>query len=340
MKQIRKYIFLFFLFCAQTVFASEWKLETNWPDSPAGAVLDEEATIAELVQYFFEWAIILGVIITFGILVYASLKYIIAAGDPNKLSDAKNKISSAFLGLLLLIGSWLLISILNPELANISEVSISTIGYHEDTEPVTLYQEEDLCDYGIITYSIRGEAEIERTLIEQGDVKMIPMEPHSSVACKSQTGFGNDIASSKVRFIKARVLDDVLYPECNIDDEEWKNYVDDADDLKDPQKYPQEIWIEMENSLPKYCYKNIKNQNKTIKYISQKPDSEITTCLAGDRFLIDGGGCALNLYETNIASRCGHMISSTSPVGNSVGDSYDKKVNCVEIVRHVNPTPN
>ncbi len=336
----KKWIFLIFFTYANVAFASDWKMETNWPDSPAGASLDADATISELVEYFFEWGIILGVVITFGILVYASLRYVTSSGDSSKLSDAKSKISSAFLGLIILFGSWVLLSILNPELAAISNITVPSIEFEDKLEPLSLYQEKDLCDYGIVTYNIRGESEIWRTLINHGDIRIIQIEPHSSVSCKSQSGFGNDTiqkdGSDYVKFIKSRILRDTLYPECNLDDDDWQNTYE-VENLGNENDYPEEILIELQGNIPKYCYKNIDGRNRTIKYISQKPEYPTTSCLAGDRTLIGGGGCALNLYETDLASRCGHMISSTSPMGNDVADSYDRRVNCIEIVRYATP---
>src|SRR6056297_665610 len=99
--------------------ASDWSLQVDWPASPVPkpngtrTVLTANSGIADLVQYFYEWGIAIGIIIFFGILIYAGFLYITSTGDPNKLSTARQKIVSGFAGVLLLLGSYLILNTIN-----------------------------------------------------------------------------------------------------------------------------------------------------------------------------------------------------------------------------------
>ncbi len=156
-KQIKKFKFflsVLLLFLATgSAFAqdSDWSLQLNWPDSPGGTPLDSGSGIAKLVKYFYEWGIGLGVIIFFGILVYAGFLYITSAGNPSKMKSAKSKIISGFSGVLLLLGSYLLLNTINPELTNIKTISPPDpqAGFGEFQAGLNV--KENLCEFAFTT---------------------------------------------------------------------------------------------------------------------------------------------------------------------------------------------
>lgn len=342
-KKIIKYSPLLFILGPKIVSAeNEWSLQLDWPSSPTGLTLDSGSTIAELVEYFFEWGILLGVILTFSILIYASFQYIVSSGDPQKMSKAKGMLSSSFLGLIILFGSWMLIIILNPELTVISDVSISTPSPDISENWDELRLREDSCDYGVISYIERGDSENKITMIDEGEVRRIQIEPSKAIACKSNTGFGNHLLDSgEVYFVKARTVSEESrrQPVCEIDC---------AQDIE--ESCGEEIMIEEDPNMSKYCYdhrlfeRDVYNYpgapNPTsvgsVKYVSQNPNSLETSCLAGDERLEDGGGCVVNLYETTHAARCGQKITDTGPVGD-ISQDYDKNINCIEVLRYPPP---
>ncbi len=345
-KKISLSVVSFLFLQTRTVFAGDFSLEIDWPDSPAGAVLTEESTLAELVIYFFEWGVAIAVVFVFGTLVYASFKYIISSGDPQKLSGAKSRIQSAFFGLLVLLGSWLLITILNPELAVISEVGVSGALYDEAYR-MDAFEEKEPCDYAIITYAIRGlEDNIRHTMIETGDIttltqrqrddeRDLSMDPYFGVACKDGGEIEEDEDEEVVRFIEARVVSDHerLTPVCDI------GCAQNPGEECDP-----EIFIDREFNMPKYCYDYRRfwhpgsprfpgyETTGSVKYISQKKHTTELTCLEGDITLDDQQGCALNLYAGRFAGRCGDMIGSPGIIGSSPSEGWDREVNCMEVI--------
>jgi hypothetical protein len=87
----------------------------------------------QFIKYIYLFAIgIVGVIGLLAIIV-AAFNYVTSAGNPQKASDAKDKIISALLGILLLLGSVVLLNLINPDLLKLKieappteEIEIST----------------------------------------------------------------------------------------------------------------------------------------------------------------------------------------------------------------------
>lgn len=94
------------------------KLETNWPPSPANTKLTRCSTLPDLIKYFYEWGLAIAGILTFFSLIVGGVFYLSSAGNPGAMKEATDRIYSAILGLLLVLGSWLILNAINPELTN------------------------------------------------------------------------------------------------------------------------------------------------------------------------------------------------------------------------------
>ena len=70
----------------------------------------------QFIKYIYLFAI--GIVGIVGLLaiIYAAFGYVTSAGNPQKASDAKDRIISALLGILLLLGSVVLLNLINPDL--------------------------------------------------------------------------------------------------------------------------------------------------------------------------------------------------------------------------------
>ena len=146
---------LTFILSPFTVMAeNQWSLQLDWPTSPGpdgGRELTAETTIAELVAYFYEWGIFIGILIFFGILIYAGFRYLTATGDPGKVKDAKKRIISGFSGVILLLGSYLILNAINPELTKIRNVSpsLQRMGSHEFSSG--MIDDQNMCEFAFTT---------------------------------------------------------------------------------------------------------------------------------------------------------------------------------------------
>ena len=141
----KKFLLILFLL----VFASSstaLALELDWPLSPGGTALDDDSDVGDMIQYFYEWAIALGGLATFVSLVFGGFKYLSSMGRPEVMKEAKSQITSAFVGLILLLSSWLILNIINPDLTTFHKTSYN-LQYLIDNPPGTLPGELPGCDY-------------------------------------------------------------------------------------------------------------------------------------------------------------------------------------------------
>ena len=69
---------------------------------------------------FYQFALMIGGLLAFGVIVYGGVRYMASAGNPSGQSDAKEWIEGALLGLLLLVGAYFILDVINPQLLNLS----------------------------------------------------------------------------------------------------------------------------------------------------------------------------------------------------------------------------
>jgi len=58
-----------------------------------------------IISNIYQFALMIGGLLAFGMVVYGGIKYALAAGNPGAQSDARDQITQALLGLLLLLGA-------------------------------------------------------------------------------------------------------------------------------------------------------------------------------------------------------------------------------------------
>ncbi|MFA5355210.1 MAG: pilin [Candidatus Paceibacterota bacterium] len=111
---------------------SKADLLLEWPDSPGGTSLEDDSSLPELIQYIYEWGISLGGLAVFVSLIVAGIQYISSFGDPVSMKNAMERIRSAFIGLVVLLSSWLVLNTINPDLTTFyainESVSSSNLG--------------------------------------------------------------------------------------------------------------------------------------------------------------------------------------------------------------------
>ncbi len=114
-------------------------LEINYPplpdfEPPQDFVqhLSEEEIFPHYVEYFFRLAIWSLGFIALGVLVYGGILYLISSGNPERLASAKEYISSAFFGILLLLTSYLILSIISPGILSLKPLPKEEIKIEEE----------------------------------------------------------------------------------------------------------------------------------------------------------------------------------------------------------------
>lgn len=91
------------------------ELEISWPEF-GGIQITKDTTLPQLVKYMFNFAMGIGGIAAFAMLVWGGFLYLTSVGDPSKQRNARDRITSALIGLLLLLASYLLLQVVNPDL--------------------------------------------------------------------------------------------------------------------------------------------------------------------------------------------------------------------------------
>ena len=99
-------------------------MEIQYPEI-FGHKLTSQTTTQGLVIYVYSFAVALGAVIVFCILVSAGLDFIMAGGEPAKISSAKNKIMGSFIGLIVLFSSYLLMNTINPDLPHPADMEMN-----------------------------------------------------------------------------------------------------------------------------------------------------------------------------------------------------------------------
>jgi hypothetical protein len=68
---------------------------------------------------FYQFALMIGGALAFAVIIYGGVKYMTSSGNPSGQSDAKEWIEAALLGILLLVGAYFILSVINPQLLNL-----------------------------------------------------------------------------------------------------------------------------------------------------------------------------------------------------------------------------
>ena len=75
--------------------------------------------LPKYVRYLFSFFIVIAGIIALGALIYGGFEYLTSVGNPANREEAKNRIIAAFIGLVILLSSYIILSTINPSLTNL-----------------------------------------------------------------------------------------------------------------------------------------------------------------------------------------------------------------------------
>jgi len=108
-------------FClAQEEGTSTRPLEVPLPEIGSESAITNTPLLPAYVKYIFNFAIFICGFVSFGVLVLGGVRYLASAGNPTSMSDANSQMLSAIMGLVLILGSYLILTTINPQLKIIS----------------------------------------------------------------------------------------------------------------------------------------------------------------------------------------------------------------------------
>lgn len=92
------------------------KLNLTYPELPGGFKLEDATTLPQLVGWLYVFFVMISGLAAFVMIVWGGVQWMTSSGNTAATGDAKDKIQKALLGLLLVLASFLILQIINPEL--------------------------------------------------------------------------------------------------------------------------------------------------------------------------------------------------------------------------------
>src|SRR3989344_6762360 len=101
------------VFSGAAVFAQP--LEIQYPQLP-GAQLSQEPLLPDFIKYLYTFSVLAAGFLSVGSAVYGGFKYIASGGSSSATSEARAQITGGILGSLVILGAYILLSTINPQL--------------------------------------------------------------------------------------------------------------------------------------------------------------------------------------------------------------------------------
>lgn len=116
MKHTKK-IILVMLFVALLLPAATYAISLNL-DYPSlgGFDLNDDQGLDQIVAWLYVFIVTISGLAAFVMIVWGGIQYMTSSGNPTTTGEAKDKIKQALLGLLLILASFLILQVINPEL--------------------------------------------------------------------------------------------------------------------------------------------------------------------------------------------------------------------------------
>lgn len=124
-------IFVVLIFCLPLFVLAALELEQTYPEvpgAPSVQTITTKTSIPKLIKYYSTWAIVLAILLVIISLIIGGLQYLSSTGKAEAMSQAKSRILKSFLGLAILVSSYLILNIVNPQvkILQIKKVPVSS----------------------------------------------------------------------------------------------------------------------------------------------------------------------------------------------------------------------
>jgi hypothetical protein len=103
------------------------------------------STPGTFIANFYQFALMIGGVLAFGIIVYGGVRYMTSAGNPSGQSDAKEWIEAALLGLLLLVGAYFILNVVNPQMTNLGLPTLTPLAITPATTQGAIQADTTAC---------------------------------------------------------------------------------------------------------------------------------------------------------------------------------------------------
>jgi len=119
-KNYIKYIFpiLLMLTLSFPIVSLAITLNLDYPTVQGFNPKDDQG-LNQIIAWFYYFIVMVSGLATFVMLVWGGVQWMSSAGNPTAIGDAKDRIQKALLGLLIILSSYLIIQVINPELVTL-----------------------------------------------------------------------------------------------------------------------------------------------------------------------------------------------------------------------------
>ncbi len=126
---------------------------------------------AEYIVYLFNFGLVMAAVFALIKMISAGIKLVRSGGEPAKISEAKKQIINCFIGLAVLLTSYILLTTINPDIMKIDDISLTgsqpsttATTVTEDGEVIKNYKFEEI-PIGTITEGILAGNSSERNAL-------------------------------------------------------------------------------------------------------------------------------------------------------------------------------
>jgi len=114
MKRLLSFVFILVILVPQAVFAITLNLKYPIPPGAPNINSPDGQTLSQVVAWFYYFILWIAGFATFVMMIVGGVKWLTSAGNPNQISDAKDQIKNAILGLLLILAAFIILQTINP----------------------------------------------------------------------------------------------------------------------------------------------------------------------------------------------------------------------------------
>jgi hypothetical protein len=162
--------FLISLSLTTASFSLARDLEVTYPVFDGVSAPNSTRTLLpDYVKYIFTFVVAISGLVVFGSMIYAGFRYATSAGNPTTITDAKDRIISAIIGMIVILSSYLLLNTVNPQLVVINPILGTNegvivydtltncgIGLNNPESQSTLRPDENYIKFGVSSASLEG----------------------------------------------------------------------------------------------------------------------------------------------------------------------------------------
>lgn len=112
-------IILITFFIGSFVFAQR-ELELQYPSLPKIGKIQATSTSEQFLAYVYHLLIAISGFVALGVIIYGGIIWLTSGGSPAKVAEARERILTGFVGLIILFGSYLILYTINPRLTILS----------------------------------------------------------------------------------------------------------------------------------------------------------------------------------------------------------------------------